>query len=183
MGHLDGLDLNYVYSSGFQIEDYVRSAELYRVIDPDLLLTGHWEPVAGGPRHFDELLMRGRALEAIHRQLLPMEEIDLEAHGMVAEVRPYRVQAEAGQAFQLEVALRNPTAIAQDVVAKLAAPTGWLVEPSEAGSHLPALARGSVTFRVIAPVGTAVRRARIGVDVRVSARRLGQVVEALIDIA
>jgi hypothetical protein len=112
-----------------------------------------------------------------------MEEIDLEAHGMVAEVRPYRVQAEAGQAFQLEVALRNPTAIAQDVVAKLAAPTGWLVEPSEAGSHLPALARGSVTFRVIAPVGTAVRRARIGVDVRVSARRLGQVVEALIDIA
>jgi glyoxylase-like metal-dependent hydrolase (beta-lactamase superfamily II) len=182
MGHADGLDLNYVYAGGFAIEDYRKSAELYARIQPDLLLSGHWQPLESGLNHLDELLKRGEALEAIHRDLLPLDDIDLEAHGTAVVVQPYRSRATAGQAFELVVSLRNPYPVVDEMTVSLQAPEGWLIEPGEATIWLPRGANGSVLFNVVAPAGLRVRRARIGVDVTAGKRRLGQVAEALVDI-
>ena len=182
MGHADGLDLNYVYAGGFEIEDYRKSAALYQRIQPDLLLTGHWQPIQSELSHLTELSLRGAALEAIHRELLPLDAIDLEAHGPIAQVHPYRMQAAAGRPFELTVEIRNPLPHRDELAITLVTPAGWLVEPGVARVALDPGARGTSRFRVIAPAGAAAIRARIGIDLTAGARRLGQLVEALVDI-
>lgn len=183
MGHADGLGLNYVYAGGFEIGDYEQTAELYRAIAPELLLSGHWEPLASGLSHFEELARRGKALADLHRQLLPVDEIDLEAQGPVAAIHPYLVRGHAGHPFALMVELRNPAPVAQEITVRLEVPAGWLVQPGEARTFLAAGARTTTAFDVIAPSGASARRARIAADLTVGSRRLGQVVEALVDLA
>ena len=182
MGHADGLGLNYVYAGGFEIDDYEKSAELYRAINPELLLSGHWQPLAVGMDTLEQIARRGKALHAIHRELLPLDELDLEAHGPVAEVHPYRVQAAAGHPFELTVDLRNPARTAQEMLISIAAPAGWLIEPGTERIFLASGARSSVAFKLIAPAGVAAHRARVAVDLTVGSRRLGQLVEALVDL-
>jgi glyoxylase-like metal-dependent hydrolase (beta-lactamase superfamily II) len=182
MGHADGLGLNYVYAGGFESGDYVRSAELYQRVRPDLLLTGHWEPIASELSLLEEICRRSEALDALHRDLLPVEDLDLESHGPIAEVHPYRVQATAGRAFELTIEIRNPAPVAQEILLELALPSGWLAEPGKQQVFLTCGARATLGFSVIAPAGTNLVRARIGVDMSVGTRRLGQVVEALVDV-
>jgi glyoxylase-like metal-dependent hydrolase (beta-lactamase superfamily II) len=182
MGHADGLDLNYVYAGGFAIDDYRKSAELYSRIQPDLLLSGHWQPLHSGLNHLAELVERGKTLEALHRDLLPLDDIDLEAEGPAVEVHPYRIQAIAGQAFQVRAQVRNPHPVVDEMVVKLQAPAGWLVEPGQATLWLARGASGCLAFKVVAPRGVLARRARIGVDLTAGKRRLGQLAEALVDV-
>lgn len=183
MGHDDGLDLNYVYAGGFEIDDYVKSAELYRRLKPDLLLTGHWGPIVSDQGHLEAVAGRAHALASLHRDLLPLEHLDLEAHGPLAAVHPYRIAASGGSPFQLSVELRNPAPISQEMSVRLEVPAGWLVEPGQDALFLRSGARGSLDFSIVAPVGTVARRARIGIDLSVGARRLGQQAEALVDLA
>jgi glyoxylase-like metal-dependent hydrolase (beta-lactamase superfamily II) len=183
MGHADGLGLNYVHAGGFEVDDYEKSAQLYQTIQPDLLLSGHWQPLTSGLNHLDVLARRGKALHEIQRALLPMEELDLEGHGPVAEIHPYRIEAGAGHPFEVTVDIRNPAPAAQEVTLRLSVPAGWLVQPGEERAFLASGARTSVSFDVIAPAGTTVRRGRIAVDLSVGARRLGQLVEALVDVS
>lgn len=67
----DGLGLNYTYPNLFCEDDYVRSAELYARLRPDLILGGHNGPIKPSPEYFDELLARGRALQTLHAALQP----------------------------------------------------------------------------------------------------------------
>jgi glyoxylase-like metal-dependent hydrolase (beta-lactamase superfamily II) len=182
MGHSDGLDLNYVYAGGFAIDDYVKSAELYRRIQPELLLSGHWAPVDSELIHLEEVASRARALSLIHRELLPLEDIDLEAGGPMAEIRPYRVRALAGQPFPLAVSIRNPIPAACDMRLRLQLPGSWLAEPGEASLSLRSGAEGQLNFTVVAPARAQVRRARVGLEIWAGGRALGQLAEALVDV-
>jgi glyoxylase-like metal-dependent hydrolase (beta-lactamase superfamily II) len=182
MGHSDGLDLNYVYAGGFAIDDYVNSAELYRKAEPDLLLSGHWAPIDSELIHVEEVANRARALSLIHRELLPLEDIDLEASGPVVETRPYRVQARGGEPFQLSVIVRNPMPTASEIRLRLQLPSSWLAQPGEASVSLRSGAETQVGFTVVAPAGIQVWRARVGVDLSARGRALGQLAEALVDV-
>jgi glyoxylase-like metal-dependent hydrolase (beta-lactamase superfamily II) len=183
MGHEDGLGLNYVYAGGFAADDYAHTAALYQRIQPDLLLTGHWGAVVSEPNRLATIAARSHALAQLHRELLPLQTIDLEASGPLATVRPYRIRAKAGAPFSLTVEVRNPVAVSQEIRARLVAPPGWLVEPGQGTVFLPSAGKATLEFSAIAPVGTVARRARIGVEVAVGARRLGQLVEALVDVS
>ncbi len=46
----DGLQLNYVYQNEFEPGDYRAAAELYCMLAPDLVLSGHWGPRPGDAR-------------------------------------------------------------------------------------------------------------------------------------
>jgi glyoxylase-like metal-dependent hydrolase (beta-lactamase superfamily II) len=183
MGHTDGLDLNYVYAGDFRIDDYVRSAQLYRRLKPELLLSGHWGPRAGEASHIEEIGRRAEELAALHRELLPLDELDLEAGGPVARVYPYQQRALAGRAFDLTVEVRNPSPQAHPVTVALAVKPGWLVQPGEVRLKLAQAEHGWASFKVVAPAGQVARRARIGVELTVGTRRLGQLVEALVDLS
>lgn len=176
-----GSELNYVYANGFRIDDYRESAELYRELEPDLLLFGHRDPLEPQPGYLEQLWQRGADLAQLHRELLPLEEVDLEGSGPLVRIRPYRSRIRPGTRLTLEVDVRNPHPRAELAEVELVLPAGWSVSPAERRFELLAGQSALVQFD-IEPSGPPVRRARLAADLTVGSRRFGQVAEALVTV-
>ncbi|MEH7380562.1 MBL fold metallo-hydrolase [Bacillus sp. JJ1533] len=172
---------NYVYHNQFRIGDYVDSSNLYQTLKPDLLITGHSEPIEVTKEFLQTIGEAGRTIENLHRELLPLEELDMGADGFIAAIQPYQIFAEDPM-FQIEVELKNPFPEEKTLVAKLAVPDGWHVETSE----FQALVVGeeSISFRtaITVPKGIQVYRERIAIDLTVGEYRFGQQAEAIVTI-
>jgi glyoxylase-like metal-dependent hydrolase (beta-lactamase superfamily II) len=95
--------LNYQHRNRFVPEDFSASAQLYRRLRPDLLLGGHWLPLAVT----DDLLFRlatdAERLRELHRELLPEEGFGAEGFG--ARIEPYRSRPGT---TEFTVSVRNP---------------------------------------------------------------------------
>ncbi|MFW6097383.1 MAG: MBL fold metallo-hydrolase [Chloroflexota bacterium] len=177
-----GLLWNYVYHNGFEVDDYVESAKLYRETAPDLILTGHWQPLWPQDGYFEKLEQGGDTLARLHRQLLPAETLDAGAEGFVARIEPYQQQVMAGEAFELCVEVRNPLPQKADVEVTLMTPPDWQVEPAFFEFKAQAGQVQSVCFSLTAPTGRSLRRVPIGADVTIGGRRWGQQAEALVSL-
>lgn len=173
--------LNLQYKNRFRIDDFTASAALYRELRPDLMISGHWAPRRVDDAYLDLLAEKGAELARIHRDLLPLSEVDFEAEGVGAWVRPYHVTTRPGRSFPVEVEARNPFADADEVTIALVVPDGWQVEPASATAEVPGRATETFEF-VVTPTETPCRRARIGADLTVGATRFGQHAEALVDV-
>ncbi len=182
IGGDDGRQLNYVYNNGFGIDDYLESADLYRELAPDLILSGHAAPFWPDPAFIEDTRRRGAELARLHRELLPLAELDLEASGPLVRVRPYRSTVVAGSPFELVVDLRNPHVRREVAKVRIDMPAGWTADPPETVLALAPAGRAEARFRVTAPAGLRARRARVAADFTVGRRRLGQVAEALVSV-
>lgn len=180
----DGVRLNYVYQNRFRAGDYRETAALYCALEPQLILSGHWEPQWVTPAYLCEIVERGAALERLHHDLLPAAP-NPGVEGFIARLSPYQAEARGGEPVAYTVELRNPFGEAADAVARVVAPPGWTVEPAD-GELRVALGpyeTKPVGFRVRPAAGQTVRRARIAVDVTVGGARFGQQAEALVTVA
>ncbi len=174
-----GLELNYVYPNRFDSADYIHSARLYRRLNPDVILSGHWLPLWVTPEYFDQLDTLGEELERLHRELLP-EQPNLGAEGFIARLTPYQAETAAGEWLDYAVEVRNPFDYEAEAVIRVVTPAGWQRRPETLVVRLPAGATGWPVFQVMAPPGFAARRARLAVDVTVGEMRFGQQAEALV---
>ena len=138
--------LNYQYRNRFRPGDYVRSAELYRELRPDLLVSGHWPPLPVTDQLLDRLLADGRRLAELHAELLPEEGFGAEGFG--ARIEPYRSTVAPGGAVELEVEARNPFDRAEQASVRLVLPAGWRAEPAVREVPLEARGEARVRFRV-----------------------------------
>lgn len=173
--------LNYQYRNLFRIEDYRRSAELYRRVAPGLMVSGHWEPRWVDDAYLDMVTELGEELVEIHQDLLPLDELDLGAGGVAGRIEPYRSRIPAGDAQTFEVAVRNPLPDKADITVRMVLPLGWAADPAEL--VLSADSGEEATGRVrIRAAGAARRRARVAADVTIGHLRLGQHMEALADV-
>jgi glyoxylase-like metal-dependent hydrolase (beta-lactamase superfamily II) len=172
---------NYVYNNGFHPEDYRGSAALLERVRPDLLLAGHYLPHRVDEEFLEAVRGRGESLAEIHRDLLPVDELDFGGNDRAVSLRPYRSSVPAGRRLEMIAEVRNPFPRSERVAVELVAPAGWLVEPPRRELELPAGASATVTF-VVVPTGLSVRRARVAADVTIGGRRLGQQAEALISV-
>jgi glyoxylase-like metal-dependent hydrolase (beta-lactamase superfamily II) len=176
--------LNYQYRNGFRIDDYERSAALYRRLEPDLLISGHWQPRPVTDDYLDMLAEKGSTVARLHRELLPLEAVDFGAGGFGATIEPYRSTLAPGEVLALEVVVRNPFDRPDEACVTLALPSGWTAEPLEGRTTLGPKADGRITFSVRTPrEAPPTRRARIGADLTVGDRRFGQQAEALVTLA
>ena len=173
--------LNLQYKNRFRIDDFTKSAALYRKLRPELMISGHWEPRRVDDAYLDLLEEKGAELARIHRELLPLSDVDFDAEGVGAWLRPYQVTTGPGVPFDVEVEARNPFADADEVTIALVVPAGWRAEPATAAAEVPGRATATFAFTVT-PGETPCRRARIGADLTVGATRFGQHAEALVDV-
>ncbi len=174
--------LNLQYKNRFRIDDYVASAHLYQKLRPDLILGSHWAPREVDDAYLDMLLAKAEELARLHRELLPLSDVDFGAEGFGARIQPYRATAAPGQLVAFEVEVVNPYPTPETVTVELVVPDGWECVVPRDGVALPGHGTGTVWFEVRPPaVGTA-RRARIAADLTVRDRRFGQQAEALVDV-
>ncbi|RMI38339.1 MBL fold metallo-hydrolase [Streptomyces triticirhizae] len=174
--------LNYQYRNRFRIDDYTRSAELYRALRPELMISGHWFPFEVSDAYLDMLLEKGRQLARLHRELLPAE-LDLGAEGFAARIGPYRHVARPGETIRYTVEIRNPFPHEEAAEVRLILPAGWHAEPSVVRSAVPPGREASVEFAVRVPAGAPrAERLRLAADLTVGALRLGQQAEALVSV-
>jgi glyoxylase-like metal-dependent hydrolase (beta-lactamase superfamily II) len=171
--------LNYQYRNRFRIDDFAESAELYRSVSPDLIVSGHWPPQEVDAGLLDQLLADGRRLAELHREVLPLEDADFGAVGFAARIEPYRSTVRAGGWVELDVIVRNP--FAREAVARveLAVPDGWPAPEPQETSLAP---HGDGVLRFEVEAGPAARRARVAADLTVDGARFGQQAEALVDV-
>jgi glyoxylase-like metal-dependent hydrolase (beta-lactamase superfamily II) len=179
---LDGTIVNYVYHNQFAPDDYRASAALYRRIQPDLILTGHWPPLRPQPGYFDTLDALGETVARLHRELLPEDVAGFGTEGFAARIEPYQAHVRAGETLALHVAVQNPAAAEAQAELQLVVPCGWHAEPACVTTTLSPAGSGALVFHVT-PCGPPVRRARVAVDVTIDGRRYGQQAEALVSVA
>ena len=171
--------LNYQYRNRFRIDDYVESAELYRSIRPDLIISGHWPPQEVTDEMLDRLAEDGARLAELHRELLPGD-AHFGPEGFGARIEPYRPTVERGAVLRLAVTVRNPFDRPEMVTVRLVVPGGWRApEPVEV--ELPSRGEGLVQVELEAPRAP-VERARLAADLTVGEARFGQQAEALVDV-
>lgn len=173
--------LNFQYKNGFRIDDYVDSAALYRRLAPDLLISGHWRPRVADDAYLAMLEDNGAALARLHRQLLPLEELDFGAGGYAARIEPYQSHPAPGRPVSLTVTVRNPYPQPETAVLHLVAPAGWLLDPPVQKVALGAGQEGTAEF-LVQPPGDPVDRVRVAVDVTVGETAFGQQAEALVTV-
>jgi glyoxylase-like metal-dependent hydrolase (beta-lactamase superfamily II) len=173
--------LNYQYRNGFRFDDFAESAELYRRIGAELLISGHWLPRPVTDDYLDHLLEAGRELARLHRELLPLDAVDFGAGGFGARIEPYRSDVGPGAVIDAEVVVRNPFGRADEACVAIVAPAGWSAEPAISRLALPPGGETRVPFRLTV-AGGPVRRARIAADLTVGGVRFGQQAEALVTV-
>jgi glyoxylase-like metal-dependent hydrolase (beta-lactamase superfamily II) len=173
---------NYAYQNGFRYGDYVRSSKLYAELQPDLILTGHWDPMWVTQEHMRCLANNGIALERIHRDLLPTEYCDFEAGGFAAKIYPYQSFAVSGGKLEFTVEIRNPLSYQAEAFISVVTPDGWIASPNQASILLDTHTKGTLSFELEIPSDTNMFRERIAVDLTVGELRLGQQAEALITV-
>ncbi len=178
-----GYQWNYVYENRFRIGDYRRSAELYRDINPDVIISGHWQPHLVDPDYLDVLTERGEVIDRLHRELLPLETIDLGAEGSGARIQPYQSTVRGGQRVPFEIEIQNPFAREEDAFVRMVVPEGWRVEEGEVHLRLRPNEVHTVTFCIVIPEGVKVRRARIAAELTVGNQLFGQQAEALVTVS
>ncbi|MDX6437516.1 MAG: hypothetical protein QOF45_99 [Gaiellaceae bacterium] len=171
--------LNYQYRNRFRIDDFVESAELYRRLRPDLVVSGHWPVQEVDGAYLEQLHADGVRLAELHRHLLP-DEVDFGAEGAGARIEPYRSAAPAGGTVELDVAVRNPFERPAIASVRLAVPAGW---PAPGAREAELEPRGEVVLRFSVVTGSEPRRrARVAADVTVDGTPFGQLAEALVDV-
>lgn len=173
--------LNYQYRNQFRMQDYRRSADLYHHVGPNLIISGHWGPRWVDLAYLQMMSEQGEEVVAVHRDLLPLEDLDLPADGVLARLLPYASRCAPGEARTFTVTVRNPHRSTAPAVVRGVVPTGWSVTPECVRLELAGGAEVTLELRVTAPPRT-VRRARVAVDVSVGALRLGQHAEAVIEV-
>lgn len=173
--------LNYQYRNRFRIDDFVRSAELYQRLQPTLMISGHWRPRQVDQAYLDMLARRGQRLADLHRELLPLQDVDFGAEGFGARIEPYRSKLAGGEPAEFTVTVKNPFGRTETATVALAVPPGWAADPPRHQLTLEPLAEATVSFK-ISTDGVPVRRARVAAELDVGGHDFGQQAEALVTV-
>ncbi|MDX3097821.1 MBL fold metallo-hydrolase [Streptomyces sp. ME19-03-3] len=174
--------LNYQYRNRFRIDDFTRSAALYRRLRPEVMISGHWPPLEVTDGYLDMLAAEGDRLARLHRDLLPAG-LDLEAEGFGARLRPYRSVLAPGGTLRVTVEARNPLPQAEVIRLVPVLPPGWTAEPPMREVKADAGTTVTETFGIRVPPGVRrTERQRLAVDMTVGRVNLGQQAEALVSV-
>jgi hypothetical protein len=174
--------LNFQYKNRFRIDDFEASARLYQRLRPQLMISGHWDPRPVDDAYLDMLLEKGQDLARMHRDLLPLSDVDFGAEGFGARIEPYQSVTAPGEPVSLSVEVTNPFGSVQPVIVEMALPDGWKCDPPTHQIEVPGRSTGIMSFEVMPPDDGTSRRARVAADLTVGDRHFGQHAEALVDV-
>lgn len=176
----DGLLCNYVYKNKFAFDDFIKSAELYQRVCPDIILTGHWTKCEYTKEYGNKLVQLGKEISGLHRDLLPSEDYVTDTEDFLAVLYPYQMDVAKNMVFTFRGEVKNPLNREAAVKVKLVLPEGF---EGRTDFEEKAGARESIAFDVtVKATKELVRRARIVCDITIDGKRFGEQAEMLVTV-
>jgi glyoxylase-like metal-dependent hydrolase (beta-lactamase superfamily II) len=170
----------FVYRNGAFLDSYRRSAEWVTAFRPDVVVSGHWDPLQTDDRYFEQLAEFGREYERRHLDATAIgaEQPHFGLDGMAGWIWPYRTHLPEPGPIELEVTIRNPLPHEAMLRLALSGPESWV--GSTAQVRVAGRAEATVPL-TITPSGPC-RRQPVVVELHADGRPFGQVLEALVTI-
>ncbi len=176
---------NLIFRNHVESDSHLRSIRNLVEHEPTLIAPGH-----GRPYPVDRSLLLAteqklRRQQELFFELLPEGEVDFGLNPSWIEIFPYQALLTAGARHHLQLRVRNYHPQPMKVEVTLVTPDAWRIEPSVLSLTVAAKGTGRAEFAVSVPAGwrPAVPRFAIAADVMRDGRYLGQIAEAVIEMA
>jgi glyoxylase-like metal-dependent hydrolase (beta-lactamase superfamily II) len=167
------LDRGHVYASRKLLE-----------LKPDFIAPNHYEWVPASDANMQSYLSSAESMRKILSDIIDQPDAMFGVDNNWLSVYPYQSDLEPGQETELQLRYRNWLPHTSTVRARFRLPDGWRIEPAELEISAPARAERSGSLRLRIPADVVKnRRAVITVDAVRDGRRLGEITEALVNIA
>lgn len=173
---------NYVYSNKFRIWDYAESARLYEKLRPDLLISGHYNPIYVSEAYLETIKCKGTTLEKLHHDLLPLDDFNFGAEGFGVTIDPYQIFGVPGSDLEIAIDVTNPFSDTQKASLDLILPIDWEAENKTLCFSIEGYETKRVTTTLTLPKGVKGSRERLAVDLTIGDTHFGQHAEALVTI-
>jgi hypothetical protein len=176
---------NVIYRNHVENDSHLKSLDELIKRRPTLLCPGHGKPFSIGA---DGLAATRERLEAHRRfffDLLPEGAVDVGLDPSWVKIYPYQPVVAPGMELTLEIRVQNYDSSRLVLTAELVVPAAWSIKSADVRLEVPARGYAALPVVVVIPDDWTPEAARfaIAVDVHANGRHLGQVAEAICEVA
>jgi glyoxylase-like metal-dependent hydrolase (beta-lactamase superfamily II) len=174
-----------VFLNYFESDSYQKSMRNLIKHRPDVIAPGHGRPFP----LTDQMIQATQAVIDKHadfyRKLIADPDCDFGLDAQWIRIYPYQMFLRAGESAQAEIRVRNHRSTPMKIEVALVLPHGWRAEPGKLNIEVPSKARISRPFRLFAGRRDAKSSPRLAIaaDVLAGGKHLGQIAEAVVNIA
>ncbi|MBI3682282.1 MAG: MBL fold metallo-hydrolase [Acidobacteria bacterium] len=176
---------NLIFRNHVENDSHMKSIRNLIDHEPSLIAPGH-----GRAYPVDKAIMLATEQKLRRQQqfffdLLPEGETDFGLDPSWVKIYPYQMLIAPGATQQAEVRVQNYRPGPMKVEVALITPSEWRVEPDVLEFEVPAKGHGKKSFTIAIPKGWSAPSPRLAIaaDVRAGGRYLGQITEAVVDLA
>ncbi|MDX2154844.1 MAG: MBL fold metallo-hydrolase [Bryobacteraceae bacterium] len=176
---------NLIFRNDVTSESHLRSIRNLVEHEPNLIAPGHGRPYPVDRSLLEVTETALRRQRDLFHELLPEGEVDFGLNPSWVRLYPYQMLARAGATQSVEVRVNNLGQSAMKFEASLVAPRDWKISPDVMTLQVPAGRTVRKVFQVSLPSDwkPVSPRFAIALDVRRDGRYLGQITEAVVEVA
>lgn len=166
----------------FVADSYQKAIRTLIEYRPELLAPGHGQPIPVTDAMLEATRIRIDKRAAFYKKLIADPDTNSGLDATWVRVYPYQMALTPGKATAAEIRVRNYRATTMKVEVTLAIPEGWRSDPAVIRLEVSPRATGKQVFRLTAMTARTPRLA-IAADVTVNGKHLGQITEAIVNLA
>jgi glyoxylase-like metal-dependent hydrolase (beta-lactamase superfamily II) len=176
---------NIIFRNHVENDSHLKSIHNLIEHEPTMIAPGH-----GKPYPVDRAIMlateqKMRKQQQLFSDILPEGEVNFGLDPSWASIYPYQMMLGPGSRQRAEVRVRNYKPTPMKVEVALVAPADWSIEPDVVKMEVPANGSAAKPFNIAIPKDWAVPSPRfaIAADVMADGKYLGQITEAVVEMA
>jgi glyoxylase-like metal-dependent hydrolase (beta-lactamase superfamily II) len=176
---------NLIFRNHVENDSHLKSIRNLVEHQPELLCPGHGKPFPVDRAMMEATERRLRRQQQYFFELLPEGETDFGLNPSWVSFYPYQMVLSPGRTGRVEIQVRNYKPSPMRLEAAVVAPSEWKIEPAELKLAVPANSSAHHPLAITVPadwIGPSPRFA-ITLDVVRDGRYLGQVTEAVVEMA
>ncbi|MFN7937929.1 MAG: MBL fold metallo-hydrolase [Bryobacteraceae bacterium] len=176
---------NLIFRNHVENDSHLKSVHNLIEHEPTLIAPGHGKPYPVDQQIMLATEQKFRTQQKYFFDLLPEGETDFGLDPSWVKIYPYQMVLGPGSVQKAEIRVQNYRPEPMEMEVALVAPAEWRIEPDTLKFTVPAKSHRHAPFTITVPknwVGPGPRLA-IAADVRAGKRYLGQITEAVVDVA
>jgi glyoxylase-like metal-dependent hydrolase (beta-lactamase superfamily II) len=176
---------NLIYRNQVKLGDYIQSIQNVLDFEPQIIAPGHGQPFLVDRQMAEDFKAKMKRQDDFFRSLIADPDTNLGLDPAWVEIFPYQSTARPGQTLDYELRLRNHRSRPISLQARLVLPPGWTHDPQLMEFTVDPGASRATAFRVSIPKSWRGKEERLAIaaDVLAGNKYLGQIAEAVVDIA